>query len=59
MITTDDDILDGLIVTLDAYENKTNRGKNLYPILVAFIAIAEKARELQIAKLNNIKNVGG
>ena len=32
MVTTVNDILDGLIVTLDAYES--NKTKNLYPFLV-------------------------
>ena len=50
-------ILDGLIVTLDAYES--NKTKNLYPFLVSFIAIAEKARELQIDVLNNTESING
>lgn len=53
---TSDVILDELIVILDAYENKSNGDKNLYPYLVSFIAIAKNVRELQIAKLNNMKS---
>lgn len=53
MISTVNDILDGLIVTLDAYENKTqlysNQGQALdgYSALANFLDIAERARNLR------------
>ncbi len=61
MITTINDILDDLVNTLDAYENKSkvfsNQGQSLdgYSALANFISIAEKARELQIDVLNNME----
>ena len=45
MVTTVNDILDGLIVTLDAYES--NKTKNLYPFLVKEL-LSDKIDELNL-----------